>query len=91
MYIHRVGRTARYTARGKALLLLLPGESEPFQRLLTRARVPPLKRLKVNPKMRISIAQKAAALNASRPGPSVRPSVRPSRSLSLDPSLIQFS
>ena len=27
-YIHRVGRTARYVATGRALLLLLPSEKE---------------------------------------------------------------
>jgi len=38
-YIHRVGRTARYTAAGKALLLLDPSEAA-FKPLLAAARVP---------------------------------------------------
>ena len=69
MYIHRVGRTARHHAAGKALMLLLPTEEEPFTKLLEVARACPLplKRLKVNPRMRLSVSQKAAALNASRP------------------------
>jgi ATP-dependent RNA helicase DDX10/DBP4 len=29
-YVHRVGRTARYTAKGKALLFLLPSEEQGF-------------------------------------------------------------
>jgi len=37
-YIHRVGRTARYNAGGKALLLLLPAEA-PFAGFLRERKV----------------------------------------------------
>jgi ATP-dependent RNA helicase DDX10/DBP4 len=67
MYIHRVGRTARYKRNGKALLLLLPNEEKPFLALLEKAKVPGLKRLSMNPNLKVSIAQKAAAINASKP------------------------
>ena len=45
-YIHRVGRTARYTAEGKGLLLLTPSESA-FAKELAAAKVP-LKTMKLN-------------------------------------------
>lgn len=67
MYIHRVGRTARYNRNGKALLLLLPNEEVPFLELLNKAKVPTLKKLSMNPNLKVSIAQKAAAINASKP------------------------
>ena len=35
MYIHRVGRTARYNAGGRALLLLLPSEEKRVVGVLT--------------------------------------------------------
>ena len=38
-YIHRVGRTARYKAKGRALLLLLPHEEEPMLNRLKRANI----------------------------------------------------
>ena len=44
----RVGRTARYTATGRALLLLLPSEKEAMLQQLQEAKVP-LKQLKHNP------------------------------------------
>ena len=47
-YVHRVGRTARYTATGKGLLLLAPSESNMFDQLAA-AKVP-LKPIKLNPK-----------------------------------------
>ena len=45
-YIHRVGRTARYTAEGKGLLLLTPSESA-FAKELAAAKIP-LKTMKLN-------------------------------------------
>ena len=54
-YIHRVGRTARYTAAGKGLLILTPGESE-FMNELEKAKVP-LKPIKLNPKKQSSRVQ----------------------------------
>lgn len=33
-YVHRVGRTARYNSKGKALLMLLPSEKEGFEKRL---------------------------------------------------------
>ena len=54
-YIHRVGRTARYTAAGKGLLMLTPGESH-FVKELEQAKVP-LKPIKINPKKQSSRIQ----------------------------------
>ena len=54
-YIHRVGRTARYTAAGKGLLILTPGEAE-FMNELEKAKVP-LKSIKLNPKKQSSRVQ----------------------------------
>jgi ATP-dependent RNA helicase DDX10/DBP4 len=54
-YIHRVGRTARYTAAGKGLLMLTPGESH-FMKELEEAKVP-LKPIKINPKKQSSRIQ----------------------------------
>ena len=54
-YIHRVGRTARYTAAGKGLLMLTPGESH-FMKELEVAKVP-LKPIKLNPKKQSSRIQ----------------------------------
>lgn len=49
-YIHRVGRTARYTSSGRALLLLTPSEHEGgFIDELLMAKVP-IKLTKINPK-----------------------------------------
>ena len=45
-YIHRTGRTARYTAKGRALLMLLPSEA-PMVNLLQQARIP-LRKLSTN-------------------------------------------
>ena len=54
-YIHRVGRTARYTAAGKGLLMLTPGEAH-FVNELEQAKVP-LKSIKINPKKQSSRIQ----------------------------------
>lgn len=66
MYIHRVGRTARYTATGRALLMLLPHEEEPVVQALSTANVP-IKKLTVNPNRKFSVATEAAALLAAQP------------------------
>lgn len=47
-YIHRVGRTARYMAAGRALMLLTPSEKGGMLDALEEAKVP-VKSLKVNP------------------------------------------
>ena len=47
-YIHRVGRTARYTSSGHSLLLVLPSEKEGMMGALNEAKVP-IKGLKHNP------------------------------------------
>ena len=47
-YIHRVGRTARYTSSGHSLLLLVPSEKEGMLAALGDAKVP-IKGLKHNP------------------------------------------
>ena len=39
-YIHRVGRTARYEAKGNGLLMLLPSEADPMLEALKKARIP---------------------------------------------------
>ncbi|KAJ2782311.1 ATP-dependent RNA helicase dbp4 [Coemansia javaensis] len=39
-YLHRVGRTARYEAAGRALLLLLPSEAPEMTRLLAERSIP---------------------------------------------------
>ena len=66
MYIHRVGRTARYTAGGRALLTLLPTEEKRVVENLKKVGVP-ISKLTVNPKYTISVASSAAALLVSHP------------------------
>ena len=66
MYIHRVGRTARYNANGRALLMLMPTEEGPVMDALNEAHVP-VKKLTVNPNKRFTVAVKAAALLAAQP------------------------
>ena len=39
MYIHRVGRTARYTAGGRGLLMLLPSEERVIVDELTNVKI----------------------------------------------------
>jgi len=48
-YIHRVGRTARYTAGGRALLMVMPSEEARVVGGLQQAGVP-VKKLTVNNK-----------------------------------------
>jgi ATP-dependent RNA helicase DDX10/DBP4 len=65
-YIHRVGRTARYTNKGKSLLLLLPNEAEGFLQLLRQSSIP-IQMLSMNPQKAISISQRAASIVAANP------------------------
>ena len=80
MYIHRAGRTARYRAGGKALLMLTPEEeSRGFVDLLQK-KAPtkrgddkeapvstkiPLKKLRINPSKTVVVGQRAASMVAS--------------------------
>jgi ATP-dependent RNA helicase DDX10/DBP4 len=57
----RVGRTARYTATGRALLLLLPSEKDAMLQQLQDAKVP-LKQLKHNPSKVTPIGPSLSAL-----------------------------
>lgn len=66
MYVHRVGRTARYNANGRALLFLLPSEEEAVSEALTKAGVP-IKRLTINSDKTVSVASRAAALLVAQP------------------------
>ena len=47
-YIHRVGRTARYRAGGKALLFLLPSEAGFIQELLDSKKIASIKKVKAD-------------------------------------------
>ncbi|KAL6769232.1 hypothetical protein ACKKBG_A18010 [Auxenochlorella protothecoides x Auxenochlorella symbiontica] len=60
-YIHRVGRTARYMAAGKSLLLLLPSESEGMLASLGEAKIP-IKQLRHNPEKIQSVTPALQAL-----------------------------
>jgi ATP-dependent RNA helicase DDX10/DBP4 len=60
-YIHRVGRTARYTAAGRGLLLLLPSERAGALAALAAARVP-LRELRSNPARLQPVGPALAAL-----------------------------
>lgn len=66
MYIHRVGRTARYQSGGRALMALLPTEERAVVDHLKHAGVE-LKKLSVNPNRSFSVATQAASLLVSRP------------------------
>jgi ATP-dependent RNA helicase DDX10/DBP4 len=66
MYIHRVGRTARYNSAGRALLLLLPNEEQPVVKLLTASGIP-IKKLTINTNRTVSVSLRAAALLVSQP------------------------
>ena len=66
MYIHRVGRTARYTAEGRALLMIMPNEEEAVVKGLKTIGVP-IKKLSVNNKRTFSVSSKAAALLVAQP------------------------
>jgi ATP-dependent RNA helicase DDX10/DBP4 len=66
MYIHRVGRTARYNAGGKALLILLPSEQPSMVELLDKAKVP-IKKLSINPTKTITVSQRSSSIVAANP------------------------
>ena len=77
MYIHRVGRTARYTSGGRALLLLMPQEEKVVMEELTKSNGNstksdsvnniPLKKLSLNPKRAVQVSNRAAAMNVANP------------------------
>jgi ATP-dependent RNA helicase DDX10/DBP4 len=60
MYIHRVGRTARYNKEGKALLFLMPQEEENILKELKKESIP-IKKLSINPHRQYSVSSSAAA------------------------------
>jgi ATP-dependent RNA helicase DDX10/DBP4 len=64
-YIHRVGRTARFRAGGKALLLLLPSESG-FISQLQQKHVP-IKRTQIDPSKTVSMREAVLAAVAEDP------------------------
>ncbi|KAL7549216.1 hypothetical protein ACHAWF_012506 [Thalassiosira exigua] len=66
MYIHRVGRTARYTAGGKALLMVLPQEEEGMTKSLKEAKIK-VKTCSMNPNKAVLVSKKAAAVVAASP------------------------
>lgn len=66
MYIHRVGRTARYTAGGRGLLMLIPSEERSVTEELSQAGIP-IKKLSMNPNKTVSVSNNAAALLVSNP------------------------
>lgn len=71
MYIHRVGRTARYRKGGKSLLMLTPTEEKKgFAKLLQgekeKSKVP-LKKLSINPTKTVVVNQRAASMVAANP------------------------
>lgn len=63
-YIHRVGRTARFRAQGRAMLLLNHGKEEAFLDKL-KARKLELHRTKINPEKITPVTPKIAATIAS--------------------------
>jgi len=67
MYIHRVGRTARFKSGGRALLCVLPSEEEGMMKVLSDARIP-VKKLSINPTKTVVVSQKACGIVAARSG-----------------------
>ena len=61
-YIHRVGRTARFTKNGHALTVLLPSE-EKMVDVLKEARVP-MTKIDLNPKRQLTIADQVRSFVA---------------------------
>ena len=66
MYIHRVGRTARYEKDGKALLFLLPSEEDGMLEALQTKKIP-IQKIRVNPKKTASIQKKLEQFCAQDP------------------------
>ena len=67
MYIHRVGRTARYESGGKALLLVLPEEETGMIQALNDAKINDVKTCSMNPNKAVLVSKKAAAVVAASP------------------------
>jgi ATP-dependent RNA helicase DDX10/DBP4 len=71
MYIHRVGRTARYRSGGKSLLMVTPAEEkngfvDMVQGNSKKENLKiPLKKLSINPTKTVVVTQRAASLVAS--------------------------
>jgi ATP-dependent RNA helicase DDX10/DBP4 len=66
MYIHRAGRTARFKSKGKALLMVTPGEEVGFMTALREAKIP-IKKLALNPTKTVLVTQRASSLVAANP------------------------
>lgn len=64
MYIHRVGRTARYSSGGKALLLVLPQEQPGVLKGLEEAKIT-FKTCSMNPNKAVLVTKKASAVVAA--------------------------
>jgi ATP-dependent RNA helicase DDX10/DBP4 len=62
MYIHRVGRTARYKSKGNSLLLLDPLEEPMIAKWTLKGA--PLKKKSINPTKTVLVTQRAASLVA---------------------------
>ena len=61
-YIHRVGRTARYTSGGKALCMLTPREKRQMDDALRAGAAGTVKTIKMNPDKRQVVAPALAAI-----------------------------
>lgn len=66
IHCSRVGRTARYTSGGKALLVLCPQEEEGMLNVLKEAKIQ-VKSCSLNPKKAVMVSKKAAAVIAASP------------------------
>ena len=66
MYIHRVGRTARYNAGGRSLLVLLPSEQQAMGQILEEGKIP-VKKLSVNPAKTVQVSRKISSIVAANP------------------------
>ena len=66
MYIHRAGRTARFKAKGKALLMVTPHEEPGFTTMLRESKIP-IQKLAINPTKTVLVTQRASALVVANP------------------------
>ena len=66
MYIHRVGRTARYKSGGRAMVCLLPSEEAGMKQIFEDSKIP-IKKLSINPTKTVVVSQKASGIVASKP------------------------
>lgn len=66
MYIHRVGRTARYKSGGRAMVCLLPSEEAGMKKIFEDSKIP-IKKLSINPTKTVVVSQKASGIVASKP------------------------